>query len=485
MSDYGLTAQGFNPKPFEAITKELQEELISNLGPLNFDDNTVISNIVNIFAEREALIWQAVQSLYDSMSPSAATGVSLDNQVGFIGLKRLEGNYSYVTAQITAENYTTIPEGSIAYIENKDNNFLLSTEIVVSNESCVGIFLSVTDTTMSDYSLTINTIILAYTKKQQDTPITIAVALKALIDQNSILKEILTVDVTDSNLNIKSTSYMTSFAIYVSNGVTIINTTTNGKFISETKGSIPVPPYSLNKIKTLVPGWISINNNVAGVTGRDDETDYDLRERRKISLSLTGRGTLESLQAKILNLKEVTAVLVEENTTDENQGLLTPHSFLVTVNGGSDEDIAKTIWMYKPIGIASVGEVSFTITDTTNKSQIVKFNRAKKFPIFINFDLVVDKAFNSNSVDDIKLEVMNKISLLTLGEPLIYQQLFVIIYKHAGIVDAKINVGKAAVGSSSPTQPQQNIIIDPHEIIVIDSISIKYTKQGSTIITNM
>lgn len=476
MSDYGLTAQGFAPKPFEVITKELQEELISNLGSLNFDDNTVISNIVNIFAEREALIWQAVQSLYDSMSPSAATGVSLDNQVGFIGLKRLEGNYSYVTAQITAENYTTIPEGSIAYIENKDNNFLLSTEIVVSNESCVGIFLSVTDTTMSDYSLTINAIILAYTKKQQDTTITIAVALKALIDQNSILKEILTVDVTDSNLNIKSTSYMTSFAIYVSNGVTIINTTTNGKFISETKGSIPVPPYSLNKIKTLVPGWISINNNVAGVTGRDDETDYDLRERRKISLSLPGRGTLKSLQAKILNLKEVTAVLVEENTTDENQGLLTPHSFLVTVNGGSDEDIAKTIWMYKPIGIASVGEVPFTITDTTNKPQIVKFNRAKNIYAFIDITLITDSTFTVASIDTIKSEIVNEISSLTLGESLIYQTFFGIIYKQSGILTASILLGKSDnPNATNVMKTAANITIDSHEIIVSDISKIKVT----------
>jgi len=159
MSDYGLTAQGFTPKSFEVITKELQEELISNLGPLNFDDNTVISNIVNIFAEREALIWQATSSLYDSMSPTAAEGVGLDNQCGLIGLKRLEASYSYVTAQITAENYTVIPQGSIAYIENKDNNFLLSNEVIVSNESCVGISLKLTDNTLANYSLTINGIL--------------------------------------------------------------------------------------------------------------------------------------------------------------------------------------------------------------------------------------------------------------------------------------------------------------------------------------
>jgi len=476
MSDYGLTAQGFTPKSFEVITKELQEELISNLGPLNFDDNTVISNIVNIFAEREALIWQVVTSLYDSMSPSAAEGISLDNQVGLIGLKRLEASYSYVTAQIMAENYTTIPQGSIAYIENKDNNFLLSNEVIVSNESCVGISLNITDNTLANYSLTINGILLIYTKVEKDTTTTIAVALKALIDQNSILKEILMVDITGSNLNIKSTSYVTSFAIYVSNGITIINTTANSKFISETKGSIPVPPYSLNKIKTLVPGWISINNNAAGVTGRNDETDYDLRQRRKISLSLPGRGTLKSLEAKLLNLKEVTAVLVEENITDQNQGLLTPHSFLVTVNGGSNEDIAKVIWMYKPIGIASVGEVEITITDTTNKPQIVKFNRAKNIYAFIDITLTTDSTFAIASIDTIKSEIINEILSLTLGETLIYQTFFGIIYKQSGILTASILLGKSDnPEATNVTKTAANITIDSHEIIVSDTSKIKVT----------
>ena len=478
MSDYGLTAQGFAPKPFEAITKELQEELISNLGQLNFDDNTVISNIVNIFAEREALIWQAAASLYDSMSPTAAEGVSLDNQCGLIGLKRLEASYSYVTAQITAENYTVIPQGSIAYIENKDNNFLLSNEVIVSNESCVGISLKLTDNTLANYSLTINAVVLSYIKTEQDTASTIAAALKALIDQNLVLKEILVTEVIEANLNIKSVSYRTTFIIYVSSGITIINTTASSKFISEVKGSITVPVNSLNKIKTLVPGWISINNDAAGVTGRDNETDYDLRERRKISLSLPGRGTLESLRAKILNLKEVTAVLVEENITDQTIGILTPHSFLITVNGGSDEDIAEAIWMYKPIGIACVGEVAVTITDLSNNQQVVKFNRARKIYAFIDISLTTNSTFTVASIDTIKSEIINEILSLTLGETLIYQTFFGIIYKHSGILTASILLGKSDNPEASDvTKTAANITIDSCEIIVTDPSKINITSS--------
>jgi hypothetical protein len=252
----------------------------------------------------------------------------------------------------------------------------------------------------------------------------------------------------------------------------------SSKFISEVKGSITVPVNSLNKIKTLVPGWISINNDAAGVTGRDNETDYDLRERRKISLSLPGRGTLESLRAKILNLKEVTAVLVEENITDQTIGILTPHSFLITVNGGSDEDIAEAIWMYKPIGIACVGEVAVTITDLSNNQQVVKFNKARKIYAFIDISLTTNSTFTVASIDTIKSEIINEILSLTLGETLIYQTFFGIIYKHSGILTASILLGKSDNPEASDvTKTAANITIDSREIIVTDPSKINITSS--------
>jgi uncharacterized phage protein gp47/JayE len=482
MSDYGLTTEGFLPKTFEVITKELQDELISNLGPLNFDDNSVIANIVNIFAEREALIWQATGFLYDSMSPSAATGVSLDNQVGLIGLKRLVASYSYVTAQITAENYTTIPEGSIAFIENKDVNFLLVSDVVVSNESCVGISVRITDNTATKYSLTINGKVLTHIKiepseeVEEDTTATIATSLKDLIDQDADLKEFLIVKVTDSTLDINSNSYMTVFAVYIGDEMVIENCIANASFRSETKGSIAVPVNSLTQMKSLVLGFLSINNDAAGITVRDNEDDYDLRERRKASLSLPGRGTLEALRAKVLNLKEVTAVLVEENTGDETIGILTPHSFLVTVNGGSDEDIGAAIWMYKPIAIASVGEVSVTASDLAGNPQVVKFNIAKKIYAFIDIALTTDNTFDMALIDIIKSEIIDNILSLTLGQTLIYQTFFSIIYRHKGILNASLLLGKSDnPDATNVTKTAANITIDSHEIIVSDTSKINIT----------
>jgi hypothetical protein len=229
-------------------------------------------------------------------------------------------------------------------------------------------------------------------------------------------------------------------------------------------------------MKSLVLGFLSINNDAAGITGRDNEDDYDLRERRKASLSLPGRGTLEALRAKVLNLKEVTAVLVEENTGDETIGILTPHSFLVTVNGGSDEDIGAAIWMYKPIAIASVGEVSVTASDLAGNPQVVKFNRAKKIYAFIDIALTTDNTFDMALIDIIKSEIIDNILSLTLGQTLIYQTFFSIIYRHKGILNASLLLGKSDnPDATNVTKTAANITIDSHEIIVSDTSKINIT----------
>lgn len=215
MSNYGLTAQGFNPKPFAVITKELQEELISNLGPLNFDDNSVISNIVNIFAEREALIWQATTALYDSMSPTAAEGMSLDNQCGFIGLKRLEASFSYVVAQVEAENFSVLPPLTAATIPNQNTVFLNKNEVIINNESCTGIKLYITTVQRDVYKITINNEIVSYTKKFDDTIALIASGLSELLNLKQSLS--LEAKAEDSTINIISKEYKTNFSCILDN----------------------------------------------------------------------------------------------------------------------------------------------------------------------------------------------------------------------------------------------------------------------------
>jgi hypothetical protein len=134
--------------------------------------------------------------------------------------------------------------------------------------------------------------------------------------------------------------------------------------------------------------------------------------------------------------------------------------------------------MYKPIGIACVGEVAVTITDLSNNQQVVKFNKARKIYAFIDISLTTNSTFTVASIDTIKSEIINEILSLTLGETLIYQTFFGIIYKHSGILTASILLGKSDNPEASDvTKTAANITIDSREIIVTDPSKINITSS--------
>lgn len=279
---YGLTKDGLITKTFDVVTAELQQELTANLGQLNFNDNTVIGNMVNIFAEREVFIWQLCQSLYDSLSPVYAEGISLDHNCALLGIKRLPATFSYVTAQVTAENYSTLPTLTLATIEGQSVAFTNKESLDINNESCTAINLAVTGDTYDTYIIKINGITISYNKLLEDTANEIALGVKALIEDEQDLSTLI-VTVNGATINIHSDEYKTQFSLFIeSAGFDIIDITNNVIYYAEVSGAIPIPANSLVNFASLENGILAINNNEAGVTGTPLESDIDLRIRRKI-----------------------------------------------------------------------------------------------------------------------------------------------------------------------------------------------------------
>lgn len=88
--NYGLTPQGFRAKQLQTIKGEIEASLRSALGQnLNFLPNAVFGQIVGIFSEREALVWQVGEAVYASQYPSGAEGTSVDNVLALTNLRRL------------------------------------------------------------------------------------------------------------------------------------------------------------------------------------------------------------------------------------------------------------------------------------------------------------------------------------------------------------------------------------------------------------
>lgn len=90
MATYGLTPAGFVLKPQSQIVAEIQAALQLAFGAnINLGPESVFGQLVGIFSEREALLWELGLAVYSSQYPSGAEGTSVDNILALNNLKRL------------------------------------------------------------------------------------------------------------------------------------------------------------------------------------------------------------------------------------------------------------------------------------------------------------------------------------------------------------------------------------------------------------
>ena len=141
-------------------------------------------------------------------------------------------------------------------------------------------------------------------------------------------------------------------------------------------GAITAPAGSLNVIRSPVYGWDSVTNAAPMTIGKLREQDNNLRLRRSKSVSRGNRNVVDALWAAITDLPGVIEARVLENagnSADENG--LPAHSIHVVALGGSDQDIAETIWARKTGGTTLLGQTSITVQDAQGGQQTVKFSR--------------------------------------------------------------------------------------------------------------
>jgi len=148
--------------------------------------------------------------------------------------------------------------------------------------------------------------------------------------------------VSGNNFTIQANQSENPYALNLGANLSITETTSPITFRAQAYGPIPAPAGTLTEILTPVPGWIRLTNFQAGVTGRFQETDEELRLRRANSLRVIGAATVEAIRSRLLQeVPGVTSVLVFENVTMTQDPIsitfstdfVSPNSAQVVVDG--------------------------------------------------------------------------------------------------------------------------------------------------------
>ncbi len=188
-------------------------------------------------------------------------------------------------------------------------------------------------------------------------------------------------------------------------------------FRSKTLGAITSAPNTITIPVSVVIGVTSINN-ATGVSslGEDGESDPAFSLRRSASFANKAYNSLDGLYSDLLNLDGVVSAAVYENDTNivDADGI-PAHGFWVIIEGGSDADIANTIYVNVIKGIPSKGDEDYDIITVQNQVYTARWDRPSSDPLYVKFDLKALKIGQTFNLDDIKdYMVANK--MYNIGE---------------------------------------------------------------------
>jgi uncharacterized phage protein gp47/JayE len=444
---YGVVSTGFNLKRFEDIKAEIEEELRVAFGEIDTDADSVFGQIIGVFSRHLAEIWEQAENVYNAMYPNSAEGVNLDNAASLVAIRRLTASSSTAIVQMLGDEATVVPIATTFSQELTSFAFETLEAVTISATKCHKVKITVDNPLPSTtYTITINGFDCTFVSPSgsptsADIATGLCDAVNANIDVSSDITatyvattDYITIIINDININIIFTTVVTNLdltEIWTPVAVEALDT-----------GANPVPIGSINSVLTPVFGLNEITNLSEGVTGRNVETDAELRIRRRNSLNIVGAGTLDSIVASLTqDLSDVTAAFGFENNTDSVDIYgRPPHSFEIVVAALDiteiNQLIADKIWEKKPAGITTYGTTSMTVVDSNGDNQIVSFSHSINKYVHVKLEYSKtgsDQVFPTNGEDIIKDAVMTLGQEMTFGSDLLIQRFAACGYAAGGV----------------------------------------------------
>ena len=455
---FGVTPEGFKAKRFTDIVTEIGEALKTELGiDIDSDPDSVAKILTNIYSLPLADEWAATQALQSMFDIDKSEGKHLDDLVGYVGIRRLQAAASFGNEYITSSQVVTVPSDS-TFKDASGSKYINSSAIIVSNESCVNLSLDLAvGVSVSDIlTVTINGVESSITVI---TTVASAVNLLAAdITNKTSSNAVTSLDTsvgTDYSISITSNDDTIAAIINTSNNLILSSITSFGTVAKDVVGAFGVSANTIT-VPPAIVGITSVTNRYLFVEGREQESDIDLRNRHKLSVSTAGAGTVEAIKADLLGITGVlTAFVIENDTLVTSMDNIPPKAFLSVVKGGADQDIGDTLWLTKGAGIETYGSTQVAVIDSQGITQYVNFSRPEPVYIHINVDYSLydeqSGQFPTNGVQLISDIIVEYGASLGVGEDVIPQRFATQLFNSVGGLGFVNITAGSTVGPNDPT----------------------------------
>ncbi|EHM01283.1 hypothetical protein HMPREF9103_00126 [Lentilactobacillus parafarraginis F0439] len=221
----------------------------------------------------------------------------------------------------------------------------------------------------------------------------------------------------------------------------------------------------------------NVTNSQAAEGGQDMETDLDFRNRLLLASNSNESGTINGVYTALMNTQGVTAVksVYNASISDNDSYGNPPKTVHYYVQGGTDQDVANTIFRVGGGGITLYGSLSKTVLDDSGSIQTIFFDRPQETPIYVKASIRVSDSFDqSEGTDDVKAAIEGYIESLKMGDTVVTNQFFSNIYAIDGI-----NYADVEIGTDKNKLSTNNIALTAFEIPVItdDNVEVDYVSN--------
>lgn len=478
----GLTDAGFELKRLSDIKTEIEEKLRAELGSsLNLLPESVFGQIISVFADREASVWEVAEDVYNSAYPDTASGVSLDNVVALTGITRQPAIASVQeNLRLFGTAATLVPSGTVISVEGSpESRFQTDADVtlVAGQDEVQDIDFSAVPTAgawvinfrgSNTGSLAYNANAAAVQAALNALPFGTGITVVGNYTSGFTVTFAGDAGKQEQPLLTVPTNTLVSGGPAVT--VTILETTPGinqgvVNCTAEETGPVIAPAGTLNVIETPVSGLTRVINVEDATVGRNVETDLELRQRRAQTLQVAGKATPDAIRAALLEIDGVTDAFVFENDAMVYVNSRPPKSYECVVNGGDNTEILQKIWDSKPAGIEPFGSYSGLAFDSQGQSHTVSFSRPTQINIYLEVDLTTNSDFPVNGLALAEQALLDQGNAFGIGKDVIvYPKLVSALNDIPGIEDVVIRIGTAP----GPTL-DDNILIDISQIASFDT----------------
>ena len=222
-------------------------------------------------------------------------------------------------------------------------------------------------------------------------------------------------------------------------------------------GIVEAAPDTITTIPKAISGLDRITNPYAAIAGVNEESRIDFERRRYASVAVNSKNTNASTYGVVADLADVKDVFVIDNPTDETIRVgatnypVIRNSILVSVMGGDDETIARTILTKAGSGCSFNGNTECVIADTENfpvrpPTYKVKFLRPALVPVFFQVTVADRDLLSYQDSEAVKEAIIKAFSSgtakATIGQPVIASKFICPVaaaIPHLSIVSLKIS----------------------------------------------